>query len=52
MEKKYFNSLEDCKRYLEQFFAPKDKKLWEDGVVKLPERWQKAVEQNGEYVVQ
>ena len=47
-----FNSLEDCKRHLEQFFAQKDKKFWEDGIMKLPEKWQKVVEQEGEYVVQ
>ena len=47
-----FNSLEDGKRYLEQFFAQKDKKLREDGIMKLPERWKKVMEQNGEYVVQ
>ena len=49
---KNFNSLEDCKRHLEQFFAQKDKKFWEDGIMKLPEKWQKVVEQNGEYAVQ
>ena len=49
---KNFNSLEDCKRHLEQFFAQKDKKFWEDGIMKLPEKWQKVVEQKGEYVVQ
>ena len=49
---KNFNSLEDCKRHLEQFFAQKDKKFWEDGVMKLPEKWQQVGEQNGEYVVQ
>ena len=48
---KNFNSLEDCKRHLEQFFAQKDKKqFWEDGIMKLPETWQKVVEQNGEYI--
>ena len=26
-------------------------KFWEDGIMKLPEKWQKVVEQNGEYVV-
>ena len=46
------NSLEDCKRHLEQFSAQKDKKFGEDGIMKLPEKWQKVVEQNGEYVVQ
>ena len=45
---KNFNSLEDCKRYLEQFFAQKDKKFWEHETMKLPGKWQKVVEQNGE----
>ena len=36
---KNFNSLEDCKRYLEQFFAQKDKQIWEDGITNLPEKW-------------
>ena len=49
---KNFNSLEDCKRHLEQFFAQKDKTFWEDGIMKLPEKWQKVVEQKSEYVVQ
>ena len=31
---------------------PNDKTFWEDGVMKMPERLQKAVEQNGEYIVQ
>ena len=48
---KNFNSLEDCKRYLEQFFAQLDKKLGEDGIMKLPKKQQKVLEQNGEYVV-
>ena len=49
---KYFNSLEGCKTHLEQFFAQKDKKCWEDGIMKLSEKWQNVVEQNSEYVVQ
>ena len=49
---KNFNSLEDCKRRLEQFFAQKDKKFWEGGIMKLPEKWQKVVGQKREYVVQ
>jgi histone-lysine N-methyltransferase SETMAR len=43
---KIFNSLEDCQRHLEQFFVQKDKKFWEDEVIKLPEKWQKIVELN------
>ena len=37
LNRKNFNSLEDCKRHLEQFFAQKNKKFWEDGIMKLPE---------------
>ena len=37
---KNFNFLEDCKRHLEQFFAQKDKKFWEDGIMKLPGKCQ------------
>ena len=48
---KNFHSLEDCKRHLEQFFAQKDKKFWEHKIMQLPEKWQKVVEQNSEYVV-
>ena len=49
---KKFNSLEDYKRHLEQFFAQKDKKFWEDGIMKLPGKWQKVVEQKREYIGQ
>ena len=34
---KTFNSLEDCKRHVEKYFVQKDKKFWEDGIMKLPE---------------
>ena len=27
-------------------------KFWEDGIMKLLEKWKKVVEQNGEYIVQ
>ena len=43
---KNFNSLKTVKNHLEQFFAQKDKKFWEDGIMKLPEKWQKIVEKN------
>ena len=26
----------------------KKEKFWEDGIIKLPEKWQKVVEQNGD----
>ena len=51
-KKKIANSLEDYKRHPEQFFAQKDKKFWEDIIMKLSEKWKKVVKQNGEYIVQ
>ena len=36
------------KRHVEQFFAQKDKKFCEDGIMTLPETWQKVVEQNSD----
>ena len=30
----------------------KIKKVWEDGIMKWPEKWQEVVEQNVEYTVQ
>ena len=35
---------------MKQFFAQKDKTFWEDGIMKLPEKWQKIIEQDDEYV--
>ena len=49
---KNFISIEDCKRYLEQFFAQKYNRFWEDGIKKLPEKWQKVVKQDCEYIIQ
>ena len=48
---KHFNFLENCKRHLKCTLLKK-KKLWEDGILKLSEKWQNVVEQNGEYIVQ
>jgi len=47
-----FTSLEDCKKHLEEFFAYKTRKFWEDGIFKLLERWRKVVEKNCEYIIE
>ena len=50
---KNFNPLEDCKRHLGTVCCSKnDKTFGEDRIMKLPEKWQNVVEQNGEYIVQ
>ena len=52
LNRKKLNSLEYCERHLYQFFAQKHRKFWEDRIMKLPEKWQKVMEQNSKYVVQ
>ena len=39
------------KSHLVQFFADKDQEFYERGITKLPERWQKIIEQNGKYII-
>ena len=47
---KTFNDDEAVKSHLVQFFADKDQKFYERGIMKLPERWHKIIEQNGKYI--
>jgi len=49
---KNFTSLKDCKKHLEEFFAYKIRKFWENGIFKMPERWRKVVEKNSEYIIE
>ena len=44
---KTFNDDEAVKLHLIQFFSDKDQQFYERGIMKLPERWQKVIEQNG-----
>ena len=41
---KTFNDDEAVKSHMVQFFANKDQKFYERGIMKLPERWQKVIE--------
>ena len=45
------NDDEAVKSHLVQFFADKDEKFYERGIMKLPERWQ-VIEQNGKYIIE
>ena len=44
-----FSDDEAVKLHLVQIFVDKDQKFYERGIMKLPERWQKAIEQSGKY---
>ena len=48
---KTFNDDEAMKSHLVQFFADKDQKFYEREIMKLPEKWQKVIEQNGKYII-
>ena len=48
---KTFNDDEAVKSHLVQFFADKGQEFYERGIIKLPERWQKVIEQNGKYII-
>ena len=52
LNEKSLHFLKSYKRHLEQSVAQNDKKFWEDGIMKLPRKWQKVVEQNGKYAAQ
>ncbi|GFU16048.1 histone-lysine N-methyltransferase SETMAR [Trichonephila clavipes] len=51
LDGKTFTSNEEVKNHLDQFFASKDQKFYERGIMLLPERWQKVLDQNGQYVI-
>ena len=46
-----FQSLEDIKNHLLQFFENKDRTFWEKGIFSLPDRWSKVVAQSGQYLI-
>lgn len=46
-----FNSLEGVKNGLDEFFAQKSRGFYTSGIMKLPERWQKIIDQNGQYII-
>ena len=48
---KNFNNNEGLKSHLVEFFADKDQKFYEREIMKLPERWQKVIEQNRRYLI-
>ena len=49
---KNFNNDGDIKSYLIQFFANKNHKFHERGIMMLAERWQKVIDQNGQHITE
>jgi len=51
LDGKIFTGTEDIKMNLIQYFAQKEQKFFEKGIFNLPKRWEKVVEQNGQYII-
>ena len=49
---KIFNNADDVRSHLIQFFDSKDQKFYERGIFTLPERWQKVIDKNGQYLIE
>ena len=49
--KKQFDDQAQLKSDLENFFSSLSRKLFEDGILDLPNRWEYVIDNNGIYVV-
>ncbi|KOX72601.1 Histone-lysine N-methyltransferase SETMAR, partial [Melipona quadrifasciata] len=47
---KSFKSISEIKTHLDEYFTSKVKQFWKEGIMRLPERWKKVIEQNGSYI--
>ena len=48
---KTFDSNAAVKNKLIQYFASKNQTFYESKIIKLTKRWQKVIEQNGQYII-
>ena len=46
-----FQLVNEVKNGLEEYFKSKPREFWKNGIMRLPERWQKMVEEKGSYVI-
>ncbi|CAK9809343.1 Histone-lysine N-methyltransferase SETMAR [Anthophora plagiata] len=46
-----FKSVNEVKNGLEEYFKNKPREFWKNGIMRLPERWQKVVEEKGSYII-
>ncbi|KOX76329.1 Histone-lysine N-methyltransferase SETMAR [Melipona quadrifasciata] len=47
---KSFKSISEIKTHLDEYFTSKLKQFWKEGIMRLPERWKKVIEQNSSYI--
>ena len=49
LAEQHFDSYEEVENWMSDWFALKDEQFYWRGIHKLPERWSKCVENNGQY---
>ena len=49
LAERHFNSYEDVRKWLNEWFASKDEEFFWRGIHKLPERWEKCIVSEGKY---
>ena len=49
LAEQYFDSYEDIRKWLDEWFASKDEEFFWRGIHKLPERWEKYTVSEGKY---
>lgn len=46
---KYFRSFEEVQKWVDKFIQSKDPQFFSDGIHQLPQKWQQALNSNGDY---
>lgn len=46
---KQFHSIEEVRNWVDEFLASKDQQFYSDGIHQLPQKWQQALDSNGDY---
>jgi len=49
LAERHFDSYEDVRKWLDEWFASKDKEFFWRGIHKLAERWKKCIVSEGKY---
>ena len=51
LDGKKLSDRDAAQTHLGKFFNNKQQKFYTDGIMKLPEKWQKVIDNNGQYVL-
>ena len=50
LAERHFDSYEDIRKWLDEWFASKDEEFFWRGIHKLPEKWEKCIVNEGKYL--